>query len=73
VRQGGARLEGARQLIAGEELAAVDEERLVAGEEESGGGVLRGIESLGRAGYPKPRLEAIVDAALTVLAAPDGD
>jgi TetR/AcrR family transcriptional repressor of nem operon len=35
--------------------------------------VLRGIESLGRAGYAKPRLEAIADAALTSLAAPDGD
>jgi TetR/AcrR family transcriptional repressor of nem operon len=35
--------------------------------------VLRGIESLGRAGYAKPRLEAIADAALTSLAAPDRD
>jgi TetR/AcrR family transcriptional regulator, transcriptional repressor for nem operon len=32
--------------------------------------VLRGIESLGRAGYPKSRLDAIADAALTSLAAP---
>jgi AcrR family transcriptional regulator len=35
--------------------------------------VLRGIESLGRAGYAKPRLEAIADAALTSLAAPERD
>jgi AcrR family transcriptional regulator len=35
--------------------------------------VLRGIESLGRAGYAKPRLEAIADAALTSLAAPEED
>jgi len=45
-------------------------------EPEDGGelllAVLRGIESLGRAGYTKARLETIADAALTSLAAPEG-
>ena len=55
-----------------------EEEHRVGADEELARGpgdlllaVLRGIESLGRAGYAKPRLEAIADAALTSLAVPE--